>query len=137
LVRASYVNSNIYPTRCNVTQFIYVWKLLYMIRVVISPIIRRAYNCIYSVWYLSQLYCYLPFLWKSRNWFERAVCGVHHPQPAQTGSNTSTKAADSSNGVKIQDAVDTVVCSPDDGCEFHQDHLEKSPEIDKLCNVAY
>ena len=22
--------SNIYPTRCNVTQFIYIWKLLYM-----------------------------------------------------------------------------------------------------------
>ena len=29
----------IYSTRCNVTQFIYIWKLLYMFRVVLPPII--------------------------------------------------------------------------------------------------
>jgi len=40
---------HIYPTRCNVTQFIYIWNLLYMFRVVLSPIIRIAYNCIYSI----------------------------------------------------------------------------------------
>jgi hypothetical protein len=39
----------IYPTRCNVTQFIYIWKLLYMFRAVLPLIIRRAYNCIYSI----------------------------------------------------------------------------------------
>ena len=27
-------------------------KLLYMFRVVSSPIIRSTYNCIYSIWYL-------------------------------------------------------------------------------------
>jgi len=42
--------SNIYPTRRNVTQFI--WKLLYMFRVVPPPIIRNTNNCIYSIWYL-------------------------------------------------------------------------------------
>jgi hypothetical protein len=47
------------PTRCNVTQFIYIWKLLYVFRVVFPPIIRSAYNCIYSIWYLSHRYCYL------------------------------------------------------------------------------
>jgi len=26
----------------------YIWKLLYMFRVVLSPIIRSAYNCIYK-----------------------------------------------------------------------------------------
>ena len=31
-------------TRCNVTQFIYIWKLLYMFRVVPPPIIRSANN---------------------------------------------------------------------------------------------
>ena len=51
--------SNIHPTRCNVTQFIYIWKLLYMFRVVPPPIIRSAYNCLYSIWYLSHRYCYL------------------------------------------------------------------------------
>jgi len=54
------IYSNIYPTRCNFTQFIYIWKRLYMIWVVLPPIIRSAYNCIYSIWYLSQSYCYPP-----------------------------------------------------------------------------
>jgi hypothetical protein len=36
---------------------------------------------------------------KSWNWFECAVGGVHHPQHTQTGYNSSTIAADSSNGV--------------------------------------
>jgi hypothetical protein len=54
------VCSNIYPTRCNVTQFIYIWKLLYMFRVVLPPTIRSAYTCIYSICYLSHRYCYLP-----------------------------------------------------------------------------
>jgi hypothetical protein len=52
-----------YTTKCNVTQFIYIWKLLNMFRVVLPPIIRSAYNCIYSIWYLSHRYCYLPLSW--------------------------------------------------------------------------
>jgi len=70
----------IYPTRCNVIQFIYIWKLLYIFRVVLSPIIRREYNCIYSIWYLSHRYCYLLLSWKSWNWFECALGGVGHSQ---------------------------------------------------------
>ena len=38
----------------------FIWKLLYMFGVVPPPIIRGAYNCIYSIWYLSDRYCYLP-----------------------------------------------------------------------------
>jgi hypothetical protein len=37
----------------------FIWKLLYMFRVVPPPIIRSANNCIYSFWYLSHRYCYL------------------------------------------------------------------------------
>ena len=54
----------------------FIWKLLSMFRVVLPPIIRSAYNCIYSIWYL-----------------------LRHPQHTQTSSNSSTIAADSSNGV--------------------------------------
>ena len=54
----------------------FIWRLLYMFRVVLPPITRRANNCIYSVWYLSHRYCYLPLSWKSWNWFECAVGGV-------------------------------------------------------------
>jgi len=41
----------------------FIWKLLYMFRVVPSPIIKNANNCIYSIWYLSHRYCYLS-LWR-------------------------------------------------------------------------
>ena len=38
----------------------FIWKLLYMFRLVPPPIIRSANNFIYSIWYLSHRYCYLP-----------------------------------------------------------------------------
>ena len=38
----------------------FIWKLLYMFRVIPSPIIRSANNCVYGIWYLSHRYCYLP-----------------------------------------------------------------------------
>jgi hypothetical protein len=71
----------------------------YMFRVVLPAIIRSAYNCIYSIWYLSHRYGYLPLSWKSWNRFECAVGGVRHPQHTETCSNSSTIAADSRNGV--------------------------------------
>jgi hypothetical protein len=37
----------------------FIWKLIYMFRVVPPPIIRSANNCMYSIWYLSHRY-YLP-----------------------------------------------------------------------------
>ena len=54
----------------------FIWKLLYMFRVVLSPIIRSANNYIYSIWYLSHRYCCLPLSWKRWNWFDCAVGGV-------------------------------------------------------------
>ena len=47
-------------------------KLLYMFRVVSSPIIRSTYNYLqYLV--LVNHYCCLPMLWESWSWYE---CGV-------------------------------------------------------------
>jgi len=77
----------------------FIWKLLYMFQALPPPIIRSTNNCIYSIRYLSHCYCYLPLSWNSWNWFECAVGGVHHPQHAQTSSNSSTIAAGSNNGV--------------------------------------
>jgi len=37
---------------------------------------------------------------------------------------------------QIPDAVDTVVCAPDDGWKYHPKHVEQFPGINKLCNVA-
>jgi len=77
----------------------FIWKLLYMFRVVPPPIIRSANNCIYSIWYLSDRYCYLSL--------ERQVAGTVW---------------------QIPDAVDTVVCAPDDGWWYHPKHVEQFPE---------
>ena len=77
----------------------FIWKLLYMFRVVPPPIFRSANNCIYSIWYYSHRNCYLPLSWKSWNWFECAVGGVSYPQHTQTSSNASTISADNSYGV--------------------------------------
>jgi hypothetical protein len=38
--------------------------------------------------------------------------------------------------VTITDAVDTVVCAPDDEWKWHPKHVEQFPYIYKLCNVA-
>ena len=51
----------------------FIWKLLYMFRVVPSRIIRSANICIYRIGYLSHRYCYLPLSWKSLNCFVSAI----------------------------------------------------------------
>ena len=45
----------------------FIWKLLYMFRVIPPRIIRSANNFIYSIWYLSHCYCYLPLAAGSSN----------------------------------------------------------------------
>jgi hypothetical protein len=37
-------------------------------------------------------------------------------------------AAGCSNGLTIPDAVDTVVCAPDDGWKYHPKHAEQFPD---------
>jgi hypothetical protein len=37
---------------------------------------------------------------------------------------------------QIPDAVDVVVCAPDDGWKYYPKHVEQYPDINKLCNVA-
>jgi hypothetical protein len=79
----------------------FIWKLLYMFRVVQPPIIRSANNCIYSICYLSHRYCYLPLSWKSWNRFECAVGGVRHPQHTQTVV-TARRAVTTEQGWRTQ-----------------------------------
>ena len=51
----------------------YFCKLLQMFRVESPHIIRSTHNCIYSIWYLSNRYCYLRLSWKSGNSSPRAA----------------------------------------------------------------
>jgi hypothetical protein len=67
--------------------------------VVPPPIIRRANNGIYSIWYLSDRYCYLP-------------------QQRQVAVTV----------LQIPDVVDTVVCAPDNGWWYHPKYVEQFPD---------
>ena len=70
--------------------------MLYMFWMVPPPIIRNAYNCIYSIWYLSHRYCYLPLSWKCWNGplsWKSWNCS----SSSNCSSNSSTIAAGSSN----------------------------------------
>ena len=37
----------------------------------------------------------------------------------------------------MPDAVDTVVCAPDDRWKYHPKHVEQFPDINKMCNVEF
>jgi hypothetical protein len=86
--------------------------------------------------YLSHRYYYLPISRKSWNRFECAVGGVRQPQHTHISSNSSTIAADSSNGV-----TNTRCCRY--SCMRSWWCVEVPPEtcravsrFNKLCNVA-
>jgi hypothetical protein len=46
------------------------------------------------------------------------------------------QCSNSSTVWQIPNAVDSVVCAPDDGWRYHPKHVENFPDINKLCNVA-
>jgi hypothetical protein len=90
--------------------------------VVLPPIIRNAYNCIYNIWYLSHRYCYLPLY---------ATHSTLKPVP-----NLPRERQIAVTLRKIPDAVDTVVCVPDDGWKYNPKHVKQFPDVNKLCDVA-
>ena len=49
-----------------VYSLLFFCKLLYTFWMVPLPIIRSTHNCIYSIWYWSNRYCYL--LLSQRSW---------------------------------------------------------------------
>jgi hypothetical protein len=65
----------------------FIWKTLYMFRVVTPPNIRIANNCIYGIWYLLLLPAAIV---------EELVLS-ERAQHTQTSPNFSTIAAGSSN----------------------------------------
>jgi hypothetical protein len=97
---------------------------------------QERINCIYTIWYLSHRYYYLPLSWKSWNRFECAVGGVCHPQHTHTCYNSSTIAAGSSNGVTNTRCCRYSLCAPDDGWRYHPKHVKQFSDINKLSNVA-
>jgi len=68
-------------------QHYFIWKLLYMFRVVPSPITRSAKQVYLQHLVFVTPHCYMPL------WFECVVDCVRHPPHTQTSSNYSTIAA--------------------------------------------
>jgi hypothetical protein len=88
----THVYSNVYPTRCNVTQFI------------ISG------NC---------STCF--------GWYHRPSSGAHTTVSTASGICHAVTATCRYHG--IPDAVDTVVCVPDDGWWYHPKQVEQFPDL--------
>ena len=84
----------------------FIWKLLYMFRVVPPPIFRGRKQL-----YLQHLVFVTPLL-------------------------LSAAIVDKYISWQISDAVDAFVCAPDDGWRYRTKHVEQFPDINKLCNVA-
>ena len=120
------IHSEIYPKGCNFTQFIYLWKLLYMFRMVsLHPSSGRhttVSTASDTCWNFTATY-------RCRG---RIGTGLSVLQHTQTSSNPSMVT-----GWQVTDAVSTVVCPPDDEWRYHPKHVEQFPEINKLCKFAY
>ena len=99
--RASLTYINNCPAKCNTKQSVYYpASSLYMFGVSTTPIIRSTQNCNYSLRYLSYFLCsYLPPTWPSFATLEGGSC-------------------------RVPEAVVTVLCTVDDGCGWHQKHVE-------------
>jgi len=79
--------------------FYFIWKLLYMFRVVHHPSSGAQTTVSTASCICHTVIAICRFRGRVWNWSECAVGGVHHPQHTQTSSNSSTIAADSNNGV--------------------------------------
>ena len=64
---------DIFPKKCNITQFIYFWKPALHVSGGISTHHQEHIRLYLQYLVLVKRYCYLPLLWESWNWFE---CGV-------------------------------------------------------------
>ena len=105
-VRASWIEFNNWPTRCNLFSFLHFCRQLYMFQV-LTPIIRSSYNCNYSFWY-----------WLTGSTTIRSRCWVGTYSSVSYGRYLSYNT----------EAVITVVRAPDHGCQ-HPKHLELPTEI--------
>jgi len=99
--RVSLICINNCPTRCNTKQSIYYYATsLYMFWVSTTPIIRSTQNCNYSL-----RYCAATFVRRDQAWPRWREVAAQKIWP-------------------VQEAVVTVLCTPDDGCGWHPKHVE-------------
>ena len=93
----------IFPTRCNITQFIYFWETALHVLGGISTHHQEHTLLYLQCLVLVNRYCYLPLLWEIWSWPE---CGDTTLRPAPNLPQ-----------------VNTVVCVPDDGWRNHPKNM--------------
>jgi len=99
--RAPLIYINNCPARCNTKQSIcYSASSLYMFRDSTTPIIRSAQNCNYSL-----RYCAATSLQRGQAWPRWREAAAQKIWP-------------------VPEAVVTVLCTPDDRCDWHPKHVE-------------
>ena len=72
-VNRKYIPFDIFPTRCNIIQFIYFWKTAPHVSSCISTHHKEHAQLYLQYLVLDNRYRYLPLLWKNWKWFE---CGA-------------------------------------------------------------
>jgi len=87
---------DIFPTRCNITQFIYFWKTALHVLGGISTHHQKHTQLYLQYLVLMVWKLYLTVLVRLQQHQNRSVQFPHH---TQTSSNSSTIAAGSSNGL--------------------------------------
>ena len=102
----AYFYINNCPTKYNTKQSIYYSaSSLYMFRVSTTPIIGSTQNCNYSLRYWSYFLVQLP--------------------PSNVAKlSLATLDVSAQKIWPIPEAVVTVLCTPDDGCGWHPNHVE-------------
>ena len=71
-VHRKYIPFDIFPTRCNITQFIYFWKTALHVSGGISTHHQEHTQLYLQYLLFVNRYCYLPLLWESWSWPECA-----------------------------------------------------------------
>ena len=113
-------HKNIYPTRCNITQFI---------------LSRNC--CTYFGWYLHTSSRAQTTVSTASGIYRNVIATCRFRGRVTTGLSVLWVAYATHSTLKqIPDAVDTDVCTPDDGWKYHLKHVEQFPNTNKLCNVA-
>ena len=105
---------DIFPTRCNITQFIYLWKTALHVSDGTS-----THHQVHIKLYLQHLVLVKLLL----------LPGCNRTKTDQYNSHTTLKPVLTPQLAvtvwQVPDTVNTVVCAPDDGWRYHPKHVEQ------------
>jgi hypothetical protein len=90
-VHRKYIPLDIFPTRCNITQFIYLWKTALHVSSGISKHHQEHIQSHLQYLVLVNRYCYLRVLWESCYWSHSDQLQLSHSRDRKQYRLTSTR----------------------------------------------